>query len=159
MPREQTMALWKAFRRCLDTLVVDAPLKGRWRCQLVGFPFTNETTSVRRPFQPPHGAPKNVSSLQSNSTMSETDQAKLELTQCEQEISQVKALLRGLGPGGEMDEGNRLSVVWIGVRATMLGGSTRFDSLTLYLHRPKDYQKQPNLVSSYSCPRPLKKPS
>ena len=48
--------------------------------------------------------------------MSEAEAAKLELAKCEQEIGQVKALLRALGPAGEAaDDQNTLSVAWIAV--------------------------------------------
>lgn len=50
---------------------------------------------------------------------SEAEEAKVELAKCETEISNLKTLLRSLGPAGhagdEGDESNHLVVTWIKV--------------------------------------------
>lgn len=50
--------------------------------------------------------------------MSETEAAKVELLECESEISNIKALLRSLGPpsAGENEDPNTLTVTWVKVR-------------------------------------------
>lgn len=70
--------------------------------------------------------------------MSEAEAAKLELDNCEKEISQIKALLRSLGPAGSGSGGdaanageatdanvNKLTVAWIGVCSFVFGISRR----------------------------------